>query len=421
VTADSGRLEAGCELLCDAEIIEEVAGSGSVSSQSYRFTQTLLQDVIYQNLLLQRRTDIHGRVGAALEQLCGDKPERLEDLTVLGHHFALSAERERGAHYLQAAGDRARMIYANDDALRFYERALTALGEKAQTPLKLAIAERIADLSGPAGRREIAHQHYETVLQAYRASADRVAAARVLRKIGRLLWDVGKRDNAESLTTEHVPEDATLVTAEALNTKGVALARLGRNHEAVRQVERSIELAEAAGLLGAACRGYTNLGVLYTTIDPAKAMEVCRRGLEVARHIGDLGFQARLLANLAVACCTFTDRCPTEGVPAAEKAIEIDRALDQREHLPVPLIVLGQIHQCNGRPDLAVGLFHEALDVARETGEPQLLFPCYDGLATLNLDLDNLPEAERYFSLAQGICAQHGLDPEGLVVLPFLD
>jgi hypothetical protein len=62
--------------------------------------------------------------------------------------------------------------------------------------------------------------------------------------------------------------------------------------------------------------------------------------------------------------CTFTDRCPTEGVPAAEKAIEIDRALDQRERLPVSLMGLGQIHQCHGRPELAVGLFHEALDVA---------------------------------------------------------
>ena len=46
---------------------------------------------------------------------------------MLGHHFALSSEREKGARYLQAAGDRARMIYANDDALRFYERALAAL------------------------------------------------------------------------------------------------------------------------------------------------------------------------------------------------------------------------------------------------------------------------------------------------------
>ena len=186
-------------------------------------------------------------------------------------------------------------------------------------------------------------------------------------------------------------------------------------------MERSIEVAKAAGLQGAACRGYTNLGVLYTTINPAQAMAVCRSGLEVSRRIGDLGFQSRLLTNLAVACCTFTDRCSTEGVPAAEQAIKIDRSLGQREHLPVPLIVLGQIHQCHGQPELAVGLYEEALQVALETGEPQLLFPCYDGLATVNLDLDNLAEAERYFSLAQDICAQHGLDPQALVVLPFLD
>ncbi len=153
VTADPDRLEAGLELLCDAEIIEEAAGSGSLSSQCYRFTQTLLQDVIYQNLLLQRRTDMHGRIGIAFERQCGDNPERLEDLTVLGHHFGLSAEREKGALYLREAGDRARMIYANDDALRFYERALATLAETQQTPLKLAIAERIADLCGPAGHR----------------------------------------------------------------------------------------------------------------------------------------------------------------------------------------------------------------------------------------------------------------------------
>ena len=59
--------------------------------------------------------------------------------------------------------------------------------------------------------------------------------------------------------------------------------------------------------------------------------------------------------------------------------------------------------------------YNEALEVAGKTGEPQLLFPCYDGLATLNLDLDDMAEAERYFALAQEICARHGLDPEALV------
>lgn len=474
VASDPHRLEANLDLLCDAEIIEEVAGAGSISSRCYRFTQTLLHDVIYQNLLLQRRSEMHGKIAFAFEHLCGESPERLEDLTVLGHHFGLSTAREKGARYLRQAGDRARMIYANDDALRFYEQALSALG-MADQMLKLELGERIADLSGPAGRREVAHQNYGTVLQAYRQEGDRIASARILRKIGRLFWDAGRRDDAESryaeaamllegaeapveqahlwqergrlafrtgdheraaewadksldctrtLTGEHAPEvarDAALAIAEALNTKGVALARLGQGGDAVREVERSIEVAEAAGLQGAACRGYTNLGVLYMTISPARAMDVCRRGLDVSRRIGDLGFQARLLTNLAVACCTFTDRCPTEGVPAAEKAIEIDRALGQREHLPVPLIVLGQIHQCHGQPELAIHLYDEALAVARETGEPQLLFSCYDGLATANLDLDNMAEAERNFSLAQNICAQHGLDPQGLVVLPFLD
>lgn len=475
VTADPTRLEAGLDLLCDAEIIEKVAGAGSLSSHCYRFTQTLLQDVIYQNLLMQRRTEMHGQIAAALEAFCGENPERLEDLTVLGHHFSLSAARERGAHYLREAGDRARMIYANDDALRFYEQALAALAAAEQTPLKLQLGERIADLCGPAGRRELAREHYKTVLRAYRENDDRVASARVLRKIGRLLWNAGKRDKAEARYAEatvlldganapveqahllqergrlafrtgdharaaswadealacvravtgegasEVGRDAALATAEALNTKGVALARLGRNREAVREVERSIQVAEAADLPAAACRGYTNLSVLYTTINPAQAIEVCRRGLETSQRIGDLGFQARLLTNLAVACCTFTDRGQTEGVPAAEKAVEIDRALDQREHLPVPLIVLGQIYQCQGQPEMAARFYDEALELARETGEPQLLFPCYDGLATLNLDLDNLAEADRYFSLAQDVCARHGLDPEALVILPFLD
>ncbi|WLA68103.1 adenylate/guanylate cyclase domain-containing protein [Bradyrhizobium diazoefficiens] len=469
-------VEAGLELLCDAEIVEEIAGSNSISLRTYRFTQTMLQDVIYQNLLLQRRIELHGRIGEALERLYGQEPERLEDLILLGHHFSLSASKPKGARYLRAAGDRARASYANDDAIRLYQQALAVLlagGER--EPERLVLYERIADLCGAAGRRNTAEEHYQSALEGHRALQDRISEARILRKLGRLLWDAGKRIKAEThyaeaanllggidapiewahllqergrlafRTGDHVaaarwadealgyarsvPADAdkqggleaARAIAEALNTKGVALARLGRHEEAVREVEQSVAAAETAGLLNVACRGYTNLGVLYTIVDPAKAVEVCRRGLDVARRIGDLGFQVRLLANFAVACCTFTDRCTEEGVPAAEKAIEIDRALDQREHLAVPLIVLGQIHQCHFRPDLAALCYNEAIEVANETGEPQQLFPCYDSLATLSLDRGDMPEADRYFALAHDVCARHGLDPAGLIVLPFLD
>jgi predicted ATPase/class 3 adenylate cyclase len=476
IAADPAAVDGGLDVLIDAEVIEEVGSGRPISQRAYRFRQSLLHEAIYQNLLVQRRVEMHGLIGTALERLCGQSPERLEDVAMLGHHFSLSPMKLKGAQYLRAAGDRASAIYANDDALRLYRQALAivaALGDQTEEPLLLR--ERIADLCGRSGRRDEAREMYQATLEGRRSSGERAAAARILRKLGALAWDGGRSEQAEEHYTEaarllegtsapveeahllqergriafrlgdHVaaakwaeealdrvrsaPEggddvvrsEAARAAAEALNTKGVALARLGRNQDALREVERSVASAEAAGLLGAACRGYTNLGVLYTLVDPARAIDVCRRGLETARRIGDLGFEARLLANLAVACCTFTDRCGGEGVPAAEKAIELDRALDQREHLPAPLIALGHIHQCHGQPELADRYYREALEVAHETGDPQHLFPCYDGLATLSLDRGDTAEAERYFTLAQDVCARHGLNPESLVVLPFLD
>ena len=208
--------------------------------------------------------------------------------------------------------------------------------------------------------------------------------------------------------------------AQAYNTLGVALARTGRASEAVQQIERSIALAEAHDLLAVACRGYTNLGVLYSSLEPRRSIETCLRGLETAKKVGDLGFQSRLYANLAVAYCALTDRCEAEGIEAATAAIDLDRRLGLLDHLAVPLIVLGQIHQCHGEHRQAFAMYEEALSLAEAIGEPQLLFPCYDGLATLYLDAGDQAKAELYLTKAQETCARAGVEPDALMVLPFL-
>jgi adenylate cyclase len=211
------------------------------------------------------------------------------------------------------------------------------------------------------------------------------------------------------------------VSAHSNNTLGVALARLGRLQQAVAHVEQSVAAALSEELFAAACRGYSNLGVLYTSVDPDRAIKVSLQGLALAQKIGDLGFQARIYANLAVAYCTFTGRCEAEGIAAARKAIELDRHLGQRDHLAVPLTVLGQIHQCHGDTSKAIKLYEEALSIAEEMAEPQLLFPCYDGLATISLDIGDERRAEEYFAKAQAVCEQGGIDPDSLMVLPFLN
>ena len=442
----------------------------------YRFTHALVHEVVYQNLLLARRTELHEQIARALERAAGPHPERLSDLEGLGHHWSLSADKPRGARFLLAAGDWARGVYANDDAIRHYERALTTLAEcPAAGSETQAARERLADLLGLTGRRIEALAHYESVREELERAGERAGAARLHRKTGGLHWDAGDRERAaacfaaglERLGADGDPierahlyqelgrlafragdnagaiawaeralgeaasdeptagdaarqREAAAMRAQAFNTLGVALARTGRLAEAVGQIERSIELAEARDLLQAACRGYTNLGVLYSSLDPRRSIETCLRGLETAKKVGDLGFQSRLYANLAVAYCALTDRCEAEGVEAAQTAIDLDRRLGLLDHLAVPLIVLGQIHQCHGDPSQAFTMYQEALDLAERAGEPQLLFPCYDGLATLYLDAGNQAQAEAYLAKAQAVCERAGLEPDALMVLPFL-
>lgn len=160
--------------------------------------------------------------------------------------------------------------------------------------------------------------------------------------------------------------------------------------------------------------------MLYTTLDPRRAIEACQRGLALAEKIGDLAMQSQLHANLAVAYCTFTDRCEVEGEAAALRSVDLDRRLGMQDHLAVPLTVLGQIYQCHGQPERALDYYEQARVIAEEIGEAQLLFPCYDGLATLHLDLGDEAQAESYMTRAMAICEGSGVEPEAPLVLPFL-
>jgi adenylate cyclase len=483
VSSAPGTLDNSLDALIDVELVEEVRDTkgnekeGGDRDQRFKFTHAIVHEVVYKNLLVSRRAKLHSLAGAALEKICGPDPERLEDVEALGHHFGHGDAPEKGVRYLVEAGDRARRLYANHDAIRHFRRAIECLDQAGDKgPRRFSILERLGDLLGQAGGREEALEKFEIVLGALGEQGDASGQARLYRKISNLLWETGARgaslsrikaglallegsgeeielahlyhemgrlsfrsgnndaavewagkalDYAQPLLTRAngdngARQEAAAVISEAHNTLGVAEARRDRPEDAVSEVEKSLEVAEAHDLFQIACRGYTNLSVLYSNLDPGRAIETCQRGLAIAKKIGDLSFQSRLYANLGVSYCTFTGRCEGEGVDAVNAAIDLDRELGLVDHLPVSLVVLGQIYQCHGEPQMAINLYKEALEFAEELDEPQVLFPCYDGLATVHLDIDDIETAEQYMDLAQNVCERAGLDPESLVVLPFL-
>jgi ABC-type transport system substrate-binding protein/class 3 adenylate cyclase len=116
--------------------------------REYRFRHGLLQEVAYANLVESKRRRLHKQVGEALEGLRRDSPE--EVYALLARHFSEADEAEKAVEYLLKAGDAARALYADQEALEHYAKARTFLartGDEVRTRdtlFKMALSHHLA-------------------------------------------------------------------------------------------------------------------------------------------------------------------------------------------------------------------------------------------------------------------------------------
>jgi adenylate cyclase len=455
-----------------------VHGPSGRQDARWRFSDPLICHALTEPLATLPRQRLHLRIAEALGRSGAVSQMRKAQLAHHLYHAGSLAPPARAARALLDAGEAAQEMYATHDAIQHYARALEILeSAPAEKSAVSEARERLADLLALLGEQAAALAHYNVLVNAYGTSGDRTAHARALRKVGTLQWQSGDRAGAmhcyeralsvldpasspieaahlyqelglaafrtgnnadaidwarQALTAAEAASAADGVTsaadrkaaaaavAHATNTIGVALARSGELDAAREHIERSVREAREMELLDVACRAYANLGVLYSTVEPRRAIDVSLTGLDLASRIGAASLQSYIYANLAAAYCALTERCESEGMQAAQTAADLDRQLGQLDHLAVPLIVLAQIHQCRGELQEAQRHYDEALALAEQAGEPQLLLPCYDGLATICLDRGDRARAAGYMEKARELCRRTGLDPDTLLLLPFL-
>jgi ABC-type transport system substrate-binding protein/class 3 adenylate cyclase len=114
----------------------------------YSFRHGLVQEVAYAGLVETNRRRLHMKVGEALEVLYPES--RDEVFALLARHFTEADEPEKAVEYLLSAGDAARRLYAEQEALRHYGLArsfLARLGDERRardTLFKMALAHHLA-------------------------------------------------------------------------------------------------------------------------------------------------------------------------------------------------------------------------------------------------------------------------------------
>ncbi len=178
----------------------------------YLFRHALVQDAAYGSLLKADRKRLHQRAGEALEQLYAEWLEEIASTLAL--HFEKAEQHDKAIHYFTLAGDRARASYANNEAIQFYQAALTqmaAAGEREE--LRCPLSESLGDLLNLIGQREAARQHFT---QAIALLTLPHAQARLYRKIALSLADERSFPAAEKnfASGEEVLQRTPATTAE---------------------------------------------------------------------------------------------------------------------------------------------------------------------------------------------------------------
>jgi class 3 adenylate cyclase len=104
------------------QTVELIRVKQKIPELEYIFKHALVQEATYGSILLQRRRELHSKVGQAIEALF---PDRLEEFySLLAYHYARAENWEKAQEYLFKAGDHAGKIAADAEALTHYQEAI---------------------------------------------------------------------------------------------------------------------------------------------------------------------------------------------------------------------------------------------------------------------------------------------------------
>jgi class 3 adenylate cyclase/tetratricopeptide (TPR) repeat protein len=392
------------------------------------FVQELVREVAYHTLSRRQRRARHLDVVAYLESL--EDPDLAEPIA----EHLLAALRATGVgqpedagitvHALEAlrlAAERAQALHSPARALTHLEDALSLTDHPAT---RAELAEEAGLAARAAARFDRAERHLREAIQLRQELGDAGGAARHRAQLASLLLMAQRSDTA--LAELESAWDSATVGMDAVVPPELP-AELARAHllrgdrpRAIEWAERAIAAADASGGSGAravAIDARITLGTAYAE-DGAEGngMDLLRQAIDEAEEAGLGAIQLRALNNLAWVIVADDSR---ETFKTARKGLELARRLGNREYAIQLLDVASVVAIDTGDWDWALAALEEAftdevptvyqVDFAvmqtiirafRGTADPTLPI---DQIGALEADLD--PAAPASVSLARAVVA----------------
>jgi len=339
----------------------------------YIFKHELTREAAYNSLLKKTRRAVHRKAAQALERLF---PDRLEQqLGLLAHHWERAEDTRKAREYLLRAGDQARLAYAHQEAIDFYQRARRVLehADGGSHEQWLALEEGLGDVYAVLAEHDVALAYYERargLLAGDSDSPERLAA--LCRKTAMLHERKGEYAAAFQWLEQGLGAlqgGLTLETARIRLAGAGVHSRQGQHCQALQWCQSGMEIARDLGGRKELAHATYLLGTIHGHLgDGAQEIACARDSLTLYEEIGDLVGQANALNNLGIACKESGDWAAAVG--HFQRALELEQQLGNVHGVAKLTNNLGNVQLQRGQLDAAAHAYQESLDLWERTEFP---------------------------------------------------
>lgn len=339
------------EALIAKELVVTRPRSAIADEREYAFRHILARDVAYNILPKAQRQRAHAETARWLESRIGERVE--EVVEILAEHLRIAGD-SRAGEYLHRAGNKARRLYANADAIRFFDQALETATKAGGSPQQLAEMYRDrGEVHQLRGEYQKALADFEHGLRLAEQSGDRGVEAVLEDRIGLIYHRQHKLEEAEG----HYARAASLAREVGdtltLGQSLVDLANIVWDRGALRpdhpEIMEGLGLLRQAGDKVSLARGLNMLCMSYLAAGNGPAAVAAAEEARVAAHeAGDKSKEATSISYLSVVNGYIGNLQPA--IEYGERALALAQEIGDRRRavyahhfIARPLLMLGRL------------------------------------------------------------------------------
>ena len=386
------------------ELIHEAVALGillEAPDDNYAFDHVLTQQTIYAELSPRRRRRTHRAAAEAIE--AGPHAERRA--ADLAHHFIEAKDRPRALTYSVEAGDQAESLFAHSEAEAHYRVALDLARDGDDTATEARVLEKLGRLITNVGRFDEARGLLERSIRRYDEEDDEQGVIRAAVQLGAIHHSAGSAAEGIAMIqalTQRLENDSRPSAAIELHIVLETLfCSAGRHEEGLRAATRGADLARAAGnheALGRAEVGRgAELGILGLV---PEALAVLEAAIPLAEAAGDIYNLSRAFDYAAAFCKQRGE--PRPALAFAERNLALQQQSQNPWGIAMALTTYGAITSFMGEWSQARVHFQQAEALTRSLGVSLYAQYCLAELAEFRLDEGRLDEAR---ALAEEVLA----------------